>query len=208
MRSADLFKEPAGAALLQTLDPSHLALISYFYVGQIIEDPRWLGTSVCLNSRVLATLLAQPRDAYGVTIRDRIEEHSGRKVSIGRSTSVRTPGAQRVRVVLVGKADRRTRRAAKAALQDRSCGRAGRPSFRSPASSFRCTGAGLELAPLRNTFRQKGNIHASSCVAAKYRPCAGQLPGARPRRADRSRSCLGTSIWHGRPRLIADERSA
>jgi DNA-binding PadR family transcriptional regulator len=32
---------------------------------------------------ILATLLAQPGDAYGLTIRDRIEERSGREPSIG-----------------------------------------------------------------------------------------------------------------------------
>jgi PadR family transcriptional regulator PadR len=31
----------------------------------------------------LATLLSQPQDAFGVTIRDRIAERAGRKVSIG-----------------------------------------------------------------------------------------------------------------------------
>jgi len=36
-----------------------------------------------LEFEILATLLAQPQDAYGVTIRDRIEERAGRKVSIG-----------------------------------------------------------------------------------------------------------------------------
>ena len=35
-----------------------------------------------LEFEVLATLLAQPQDAYGVTIRGRIEERAGRKVSI------------------------------------------------------------------------------------------------------------------------------
>jgi len=32
---------------------------------------------------ILATLLAQPRDAYGLTIRDRIRKRSGREPSIG-----------------------------------------------------------------------------------------------------------------------------
>lgn len=32
---------------------------------------------------ILATLLAQPRDAYGLTIRDRIKERNGRDVSPG-----------------------------------------------------------------------------------------------------------------------------
>jgi DNA-binding PadR family transcriptional regulator len=32
---------------------------------------------------ILATLLAQPRDAYGLTIRDRIKERSGREPSVG-----------------------------------------------------------------------------------------------------------------------------
>jgi PadR family transcriptional regulator, regulatory protein PadR len=32
---------------------------------------------------VLATLLAQPNDAYGLTIRDRINQYTGRETSIG-----------------------------------------------------------------------------------------------------------------------------
>jgi DNA-binding PadR family transcriptional regulator len=32
---------------------------------------------------VLATLIAQPRDAYGLTIRDRIKERSGNEPSVG-----------------------------------------------------------------------------------------------------------------------------
>src|ERR1700722_15319440 len=32
---------------------------------------------------ILATLLAPPRDAYGLTIRDRIKERAGREVSVG-----------------------------------------------------------------------------------------------------------------------------
>jgi DNA-binding PadR family transcriptional regulator len=32
---------------------------------------------------ILGTLLAQPRDAYGLTIRDRIKERTGREPSVG-----------------------------------------------------------------------------------------------------------------------------